>query len=143
MSRLFNIQNCRIDGWGALLDVDERQKQLLRPVRYRWTDWRGLQEHEATQGYIFDGASKWFAWRLLGYPWGASAKAGCLHDRCFTERFKLSDGARVTFEYSAALYLCFLECTGVGWAQRNAEYFGVLSPAAYAVWSAHDKEFSD
>lgn len=138
---LYGITDCRIDGWGAFLDVDCRQRQLLRPVRYRWKDWSGLQEHESPQGYQFDGASKWFAWRVLGYPWGASAKAACLHDRCFTERFILANGDRVSFEYSAALYLCFLEATGVGWIQRNLEYTAVLSPVARRLWHSHDWEF--
>lgn len=142
--RLHGIRDCRLDGWGAFLDVDPdgHERELLRPVRYRWIDEHGMQEHEAPQGYRFDGASKWFAWRLMGYPWGASARASCLHDRCFTERFRLSNGERVTFEYAADLYLCFLEATGVSWAQRNIEWAAVLSPKAKEVWDAHNAKFA-
>lgn len=133
-----------IIGWGALLDVNEREKQLLRPVRFVWEDDAGLQSHDAEQGYQFDGASKWFAWRVLGYPWGASAKAGLLHDRAFTERFRLASGERVTFEYSADLYLAFLAFTGVGRIQRNAEWAAVrFSPQAKSLWVSHDPEFTE
>lgn len=137
------IADCTIFGWGALLDVNEQEKQLLRPVRYTWRDDDGLQSHEAPAGYQFDGSSKWFAWRIMGYPWGASAKAALLHDRCFTERFRLSRGNRVTFLYSADLYLAFLEATGVRRLQRNAEYLAVNSPMAYRLWQSHDAEFDD
>lgn len=140
----YGIKNCHLFGWGDFRDVDEEQKMLLAPVRYMWEDQHGLQEHEAPKGYIFDGASKWRfgLWRIMGYPWGGSAKAGCLHDRCFTERFRLSTGDRVDLEYSAALYLCFLQATNVGWFQRNVEYQAVLSPFAEKIWHAHDAEFA-
>lgn len=143
LSPTFAIRDCRIDGWGALLDVDDRQKQLLRPVRYRWLDCYGLQEHEAPQGYTFDGATKWAGgiWRVMGPPWGGSAKAALLHDRCFTERFILNRGPRITLEYAAELYLCYLEATGVNWAQRNIEFLAVQSPIARRMWRAHDHKF--
>ena len=136
------ITPLRIEGWGALLDVNEREKQLLRSVRYFWQDENGLQEHDAERGYTFDGASKWFAWRIMGSPWAGSARAGLIHDRAFTERFRLSNGDRITFEYAADLYLAFLQFTGVGWLQRNIEYLAVLTPQARTVWEAHDNQFA-
>lgn len=141
MFPLYGIRDCRVDGWGYFRDVDARQREVLQPVRYRWVDDTGLQEHIVDKGYISDGASKWFIWRLMGYPWGSSAVGALLHDRCFTERFRLSTGDRVTLEYSAALYLAFLEFSGVAWFQRNVEYLAVLSPTARELWYSHDKEF--
>lgn len=140
----WKIEPLRIEGWGALLDVNDREKQLLRPVRHFWSDCYGLQAHESTQGYVFDGASKWAAglWRLMGHPWGGSAKSGLIHDRTFTERFFLSNGERVTFEYAADLYLAFLWFTGIGWAQRNIEHIAVLSPVAKQKWDSHNAKFA-
>jgi len=145
MFDLFDIRNPRVDGWGALLDVNQREKQLIRCVNYRWEDRYGLQFEKVSQGFQFDGASKWAAgiWRVMGPPWGASAMPGCLHDWAFCTRFQLSNGKRVTFEYSAALYLVFLEHAGVSWTQRNIEYLAVLSPIARRVWNAHNEEFGD
>lgn len=139
----YKIEAARIVGWGALLDVNEQEKQLIEPVRFFWTDENGLQEHEATKGYTFDGASKWFAWRLAGYPWGLSARSSLIHDRAFTERFRLSNGQRITFEYSAELYLAFLKLTGVPWLQRNIEYLSVLTPQARKLWNKHDIDFME
>lgn len=135
------IEPLRIQGWGALLDINDREKQLLRPVRHFWMDRNGLQTHESSQGYVFDGASKWFAWRFMGYPWAGSAKAGLIHDRAFTERFFLSNGERVTFEYAADLYLAFLWFTGVELVQRNIEYAAVLSLPARRQWNSHNAKF--
>lgn len=137
----YGIKNCVVTGYGYLLDVNEKEKQLLKSPNYIWEDCRGLQQQSPVEGYIFDGASKWFGWRLLGYPWGASAKGGLIHDWSFTERFLLANGMRISFDYTAELYYCFLRATEVAWIQAYPEYLAVLSSIAQAKWESHNDEF--
>lgn len=137
----YGIKNCIVTGYGYLLDVNDKEKQLLKSPNYIWEDCRGLQQQSPAEGYIFDGASKWFGWRILGYPWGASAKAGLIHDWAFTERFLLSNGQRISFDYAAELYYGFLRATGVNWFQSYSEYVGVLTSIAKEKWESHNDDF--